>query len=321
MINIKNSSDLYNSMDMDRRNLEVISALAGDYTSLFYLVLETGELFLYSMQKGVSEKYEESFQHCDFEEAKKLYSERDVYPEDRDEYLRKLELDFIRFKLSSDHSYSFVYRMISGSDYQYCEVKVLRIDRDGAPYAAVIAYANVDSRIRSAREQMNQLNSALHLAETDALTGALNRGGGELRMRRLIDSGKKGVFLMFDIDGFKGINDNYGHQSGDSALIEVASALRAAMREGDLVVRLGGDEFVACIEGNLSKAGCEAVVRRLFGEIEKIRITGMDEPITISVGATLFPAGEGDSFEKIYSRTDTAMYEAKAHKGNYFVFV
>ena len=321
MINVKNiETESHEDLQLKDRNMEIITALASDYTSLFYLVLSTGELYLYNMQSSVAEKYENSFNYCDFENAKQIYCERDVYPEDRAEYLRKLELDFIRRKLNKNREYSFIYRMTSGDGYEYCEVKCIRIDREGKPYAAVVAYANVDQRVRADREQMKQLQRALHYAETDALTGILNRGGGEMKARRLITSGSPGMFMMFDIDGFKGINDKYGHQCGDAALVEVAAALKNTMRSSDVVMRFGGDEFVACVEGDISSEVCENLVGRLFEEINKIHIKGMDEPISISVGVTRFPLGDYDSFEQIYSRTDAAMYESKKYKGNRLVF-
>ena len=148
MINVKNiETESHEDLQLKDRNMEIISALASDYTSLFYLVLSTGELYLYNMQSSVAEKYENSFNYCDFENAKQIYCERDVYPEDRAEYLRKLELDFIRRKLNKNREYSFIYRMTSGDGYEYCEVKCIRIDREGKPYAAVVAYANVDPRV------------------------------------------------------------------------------------------------------------------------------------------------------------------------------
>ena len=303
--------------EAELRNIEVINALANDYTSLFYLDLKTGEVFIYNMNASVSEKYEEKFESLDYEEAKRVYAERDIWPEDRAEYLRKMDLDYLRDKLIRSRDFSFIYRMQVQGGYEYCEVKLIRILKEGELSAAVIAYANVDKRVRSDREQMKQLQAALHYAETDALTGILNRGGGEIKARQMISSGAKGVFFMIDIDSFKRINDTYGHQIGDKALIEVASALKYSTLPGDIVMRFGGDEFSVCMRGGADADGIRAVCEKLFGEIDKIKITGLGEKLCISVGATLFPAGGFDSFEQVYSRADSAMYLSKKQTGNY----
>jgi len=308
------------SSDVDMRNIEVITALASDYTSLFYLNLKTEEVFMYSMNASVASKYEAYFTTCNFEEAKKAYAERDIYPDDREEYYKNLKTSYIRKRLRKENSYSLVYRMIVGEGCEYCEVKIIRIMEGDSPKAAVVAYSNVDKRVRNDQERMEQLQTALHHAETDNLTGLLNRGGGEIKARRLIDSEASGLFVLFDIDGFKGINDRYGHQTGDAALEKVAAAIKTSMRSDDLCIRFGGDEFVICVEGITERNLADEIIGRLFREISSIGIEGMPAPITISVGATLFPASEGDNFESIYSRVDKAMYKAKKTPNNSVIF-
>jgi diguanylate cyclase (GGDEF)-like protein len=186
--------------------------------------------------------------------------------------------------------------------------------------AAVVAYSNVDKRVKSAREHMEQLQAALLNAETDSLTGILNRGGGEIKVRRLISSGSCGMFVLFDVDSFKHINDRYGHKSGDIALQKIAAALKSSTRSGDLCIRFGGDEFVVLFDGVADSKEAEAIIERLFLRVSKISIDGMPDPLSISAGATIFPANEEDSFERIYSRVDEAMYKAKKTKGNFVVF-
>ncbi len=305
---------------VDLRNLEVITALASEYTSLFYVDLNNEEVFVYTMNPSVTSKYDAVFTTCNFEEAKKAYAERDIYPDDREEYYRILAVPYMREQLAKESFYSFVYRMIVGDVCEYCEVRIIRIMEGGNLKAAVVAYSNVDKRVKSAREHMEQLQAALHNAETDSLTGILNRGGGEIKVRRLISSGSCGMFVLFDVDSFKHINDRYGHKSGDIALQKIAAALKSSTRSGDLCIRFGGDEFVVLFDGVADSKEAEAIIERLFLRVSKISIDGMPDPLSISAGATIFPANEEDSFERIYSRVDEAMYKAKKTKGNFVVF-
>ncbi len=306
-----------NGPDLKLYNLEVIKALASDYTSLFYLDLSSGKVYLYSMSDSVSEKYKESFVKCDFEAAKKIYAERDIYPEDRELYYRNMTVDAISMHLRKFNSYSFMYRMISGNNYEYCEVKMIRVpDGNNGIKAAVIAYANVDERVRSEREQLRMLKEALHNAETDMLTGLLNRGGGEIKIRNLMSYDNSGVFMIFDIDSFKLINDRYGHQTGDLALKAIAAAISKVTKKSDVCVRLGGDEFVVFSPNIKDIEEGRILIEALFSEIAASSVEGLPGPMTVSVGYTLFPADETDSFDRVYSRVDSAMYEAKKAKGS-----
>jgi len=104
------------------------------------------------------------------------------------------------------------------------------------------------------------------MALIDDLTGLNNRRGfstlGEQQLK-LADRNKKGMFLLFtDLDNMKGINDSYGHQEGDLALIETASVLRASFRKSDIIARVGGDEFaVLAVESH--KGSGEILAARL----------------------------------------------------------
>ncbi len=94
-------------------------------------------------------------------------------------------------------------------------------------------------------EQQNMLRQK---AERDALTGLLNRQSFEQLKERLRDPSKKLAFLMIDVDVFKAINDNYGHDVGDQALIKVANLLDENFRRADYILRIGGDEFIVYME-------------------------------------------------------------------------
>jgi diguanylate cyclase (GGDEF)-like protein/PAS domain S-box-containing protein len=159
------------------------------------------------------------------------------------------------------------------------------------------------------------------LAFYDALTGLPNR---RLLMDRLkqalaLSARSKlgGALLFLDLDNFKTLNDTMGHHMGDRLLQQVASRLKACVREGDTVARLGGDEFVAVLE-NLSVRQDHAA-RQAKQVAEKI-LLALNEPYTLgqvehsstpSVGITLFQR-PSDSVDELMKRADMAMYQSKA---------
>ncbi|WP_239160553.1 GGDEF domain-containing protein [Virgisporangium ochraceum] len=153
-------------------------------------------------------------------------------------------------------------------------------------------------------EQQRSQRLLSHLAGHDALTGLVNRRGLADRLR----SGGYTVLLYVDLDGFKSVNDTYGHAAGDAVLTEVARRLHDAVRTGDLVARLGGDEFaILCVDLDLPSA--EQLAWRLVGAVE--------EPVTVDghplrVGASIGVAGAhlGDG-EELLLRADHAMLDAK----------
>lgn len=148
------------------------------------------------------------------------------------------------------------------------------------------------------------------MATVDALTGLLNRKGLEAAARTLA-SGPATV-LLIDMDGFKAINDTYGHAAGDVALMAAARRIRACVRTGDAVARLGGDEFVVLQAGaDGPEPGCD-VARRITTLIGRPCChEGAVLPLAASIGAAHRLDG-ATTFEELLRRADTAMYAAKA---------
>lgn len=161
----------------------------------------------------------------------------------------------------------------------------------------------------------------LILSETDVLTGIRNRRSGEAKIEELIGSGAKGMFCLLDIDKFKSINDNYGHNVGDKALIAVADCLKRSFRSSDITMRLGGDEFASFAVGIETETQGAECINRFFSEVEKIDIPEIGSgKISVSLGAVLFSNRKADEFDKIYAMADSTMYVCKKNRGNYFSF-
>jgi diguanylate cyclase (GGDEF)-like protein len=163
------------------------------------------------------------------------------------------------------------------------------------------------------------------LANFDTLTGLPNR---QYLMKSLsielarAKREKSQVALMFlDLDGFKQVNDSYGHDAGDKLLCGISSEISDAMRDGDIVGRLGGDEFLIILVGNHTNSQLEAIAKRLISKITKLdHIDGWRVDPSVSIGIAL--ATDSDyAASTLVTNADVAMYKAKNEgKGRYVWF-
>lgn len=113
--------------------------------------------------------------------------------------------------------------------------------------------------------------------------------------------------ILFDIDFFKKINDNFGHDIGDSVLKKLATLLKKECRESDILARWGGEEFI-CLLPSSDHSGCREFAEKLRKIIEEKKFRGTPQ-ITVSIGATTYR--ENESFDSMFKRCDKALYEAK----------
>ncbi len=163
---------------------------------------------------------------------------------------------------------------------------------------------------------------ALKSAYRDPLTGLNNRTSMEKFLPREIELAKRHrqsmALLVMDLDGFKRINDSYGHDVGDQVLREVGSVIGRAMRNTDLVYRYGGDEFV----GGLAQTdvhGAIDVCERIRRNIERLDLNGCDSElqVRVSIGITLIC--ERDELNMAFKRADNALYQAKMNGKNQII--
>ena len=173
------------------------------------------------------------------------------------------------------------------------------------------------SEISNLREDVDRLGSE---AMTDSLTEVANRRGFDVALKEAIENSKKTAqpctLLMADLDHFKRINDNFGHQVGDKILRFVANTMKNAIRGGDILARYGGEEF-AIILPNTNEAGALRVAENLLNEVSARQLTtgANSEPIgriTMSIGLALYKNNE--TTESFIERADQYMYNAK-HSG------
>ncbi|RKS79949.1 diguanylate cyclase (GGDEF)-like protein [Motilibacter peucedani] len=147
------------------------------------------------------------------------------------------------------------------------------------------------------------VESLERMAATDALTGLANAAAFRAAVR---SAGPGSAVLFCDLDGFKGVNDDFGHEAGDALLCEVADRLRGCVREGDVLARNGGDEFAVLLVGADAERA-EAVAQRVVEVVAApISLPGVGHAkVTVSVGTA---TGDG----ALVQRADIAMYAAKA---------
>ena len=162
------------------------------------------------------------------------------------------------------------------------------------------------------------------LARYDPLTGLINRTLFADRLENALVRAKRNwgmVALMFlDVDGFKGVNDRFGHATGDELLKEVAARISAAVRESDTVARLGGDEFTVILEGIHHVDDVGRVANKILEAVSApYRLGSRDLIITTSIGVAIYPI-DGENIEELLKGADIAMYSAKEGGRNQYQY-
>lgn len=171
-------------------------------------------------------------------------------------------------------------------------------------------YRDAIGRLRKERNDLRSRN------KLDALTGALGRGALEIAVQNEFDAGQTFAVLFVDVDHFKSVNDNFGHQMGDEVLKGVAAALAHGCRAGDACGRYGGEEFVLLLR-HVNKEQAIRVAERHRAAVARLRFgdQGGPDKVTASIGVAVFdPEAPDPSMASLLSRADAALYRAK-HDG------
>jgi diguanylate cyclase (GGDEF)-like protein/PAS domain S-box-containing protein len=203
---------------------------------------------------------------------------------------------------------------MGAEDYRWCEMSLSFPDDDSSEPEMLVSVRDV----HQSRLEAERLASS---ASTDHLTGALNRTGLHDLLGVLAAAGRPLALAFCDLDGFKQVNDRFGHQTGDVVLVDVASRLRRASRPPDALARLGGDEFVVVLPGvadtELAGRLAERLVRSIADKDGMMTLPTPEPhrvPLSLSVGVAL--SGAGLTTDELLSLADTAMYEAKRRGKN-----
>ncbi|MFC5509591.1 EAL domain-containing protein [Massilia jejuensis] len=189
----------------------------------------------------------------------------------------------------------------------------LRIDPVSNVDGEVTHFVGVISDITEARHYERRLH---HLAHHDPLTGLANRTLLQDELKFSIDFAVRnkvlGALAFLDLDNFKHINDNFGHDAGDEVLREIANRLKMSVRDNDTVARVGGDEFVLVINNQPSHEQLADLIERIRQRVNvPITVAGRDILPGTSIGVSRFPH-DGDTVDRVMRAADAAMYHAKA---------
>jgi diguanylate cyclase (GGDEF)-like protein len=178
--------------------------------------------------------------------------------------------------------------------------------------------ANMTRELKKKNIKLKKANQKIEeLLRTDELTGLSNRRHFMEYFEKMISNAKRHSFplslIMCDLDRFKNINDNYGHDLGDKVLENVGKILQKETRDEDLAARIGGEEFTIILNGTTLEDGYN-YAERIRKKISEIEIKQLPKKVTISLGITELK--ESDDQESFLKRADKALYKAKNNGRN-----
>jgi len=208
--------------------------------------------------------------------------------------------------------------------------------KDGALFAELLSISSVlDERgdtknyiaqfsdITTLKEYQGQLERIAHY---DALTGLPNRLLLADRMiQAMAQAPRRGMHVAIaylDLDGFKAVNDRYGHETGDMLLAALATRMQQSLRDGDTLARLGGDEFVAVLVDLPEVDSSGAILSRLLDAVSlPVRVGDVTLQVSASLGVAAYPQSDEVDADQLLRQADQAMYQAKqAGKNRFHVF-
>ncbi|MEX8492810.1 diguanylate cyclase [Sphaerotilus sp.] len=178
----------------------------------------------------------------------------------------------------------------------------------------VVMGIRIDTLRRAAEQDRHDGERLRRLADTDALTGVLNRRGLQEAVVPMLQRGRPdalvGIYLI-DLDGFKPVNDRHGHHAGDSVLIEIAARLGTQVRQTDLVARIGGDEFVVVVGDLRNEEAAMCIGDKLLQTAQTpMSLQGVACSVGATIGYALAPT-DGSDIGHLLARADQALYAGK----------
>lgn len=230
----------------------------------------------------------------------------------KDQYFKKITESYFEFPVYAKDGSLIWLGQHTQLEYNKCQeiVAFFSIARNMTDLKTV-----EDSLIRAAEVLLKNNENLYRLAATDELTGLSNRRGFAALAEKQIELAKRFkkecLVVFIDLDGLKKINDVYGHDEGNCAIIQTADILRESFRTSDIIARFGGDEFVVLttiselIDANIIKS-------RLNERVKAYNSTSRKKyELSFSLGMELFSALEGERLNEIIIRADQSMYESK----------
>lgn len=235
-----------------------------------------------------------------------------IFPEDMEKYYR-LGQQITDGKLRAHTEFRII---DANGNPRWQRVEYMTVeDENGTPTRVIGKLSNID-------EQKSDMAILQQMAERDSLTKLTNRGNMQLQTDRFLqapESHGTHAFLMLDVDDFKSVNDNCGHQCGDAVLRAYAGRMQSIFRKTDILGRMGGDEFGVFVKNIGSVERIQKKAAMLCSEMRLQDGRGGEISATCSVGIAI-ANGVGTSFEKLYRCADAALYRSKeAGKNNFTI--
>ena len=290
-----------------RTTEEKLSSILDSIDNVVWSTTESEFIYLNSMVEKI---YGHPVEH--FYRDRQLWF-RAIHPEDRQSVLDAHE------QLARSTSFRQEYRIVRpDGDIRWIEERARAIRDEQGKLLRFDGIA-IDISERKAYEARIE-----YLAGHDALTSLANRNLlGDRITQAMAHARRNGLLLallFLDLDRFKGVNDSFGHELGDSLLLEVSHRLKDVIREGDTVARQGGDEFIILLTDIQRPQDVTAVANKIFDAfLTPFVVRGHELFVTTSIGATIFP-DDGEDMQSLLRNADTAMYRAKEERGNAFEF-
>jgi diguanylate cyclase (GGDEF)-like protein/PAS domain S-box-containing protein len=237
---------------------------------------------------------------------------RDVYPQSE---LEKF-MPYLERALAGESVTYERLGLIDGRERVWRTVSMNPWRNETGAVIGVIHSSLVVHELRTATEALRVANEKLHfLALYDPLTGLPNRNSLNDRLANALTRASRShdpvALLFMDLDGFKRVNDDFGHAAGDDVLREVARRLQLAVRATDVVARFGGDEFVVLLETEVRDDTPELICQRIFALLQEPCVFKQGQAqIGASIGIAQHPPLTNQP-EELLKRADAAMFEAK----------
>ncbi|MDO9055808.1 MAG: sensor domain-containing diguanylate cyclase [Sulfuricurvum sp.] len=247
-----------------------------------------------------------------------------------------LQHPFSTFVIAEDQDIYYLYskQLLQCGSNPICELRMLKADQ-------TLFWANLTTTIvrdlnntpqwrvviSDISERKKYENKLQEIAQYDPLTALPNRIllADRLHQAMAQTNRHKQPFavLYLDLDGFKNVNDTYGHEAGDQLLIKLATNMKRTLREIDTIARIGGDEFVILLLNLNDIQACVPMLNRLLESVQKpVLINNHSVEVSASFGITFFPQSIEIDADQLLAQADYAMYQAKsAGKNRYYVFV
>lgn len=226
--------------------------------------------------------------------------------------------------------YSSMWESILKHDYWTGEV--INKNKQGTEYPGILTISSIKNTENKITHFVGHFTDITHikeqeeklklLAHYDPLTGLPNRTLKALRLNQAIIQSRRTqrslAVAFIDLDGFKEINDHYGHDVGDELLVNISNKFSSVLREGDTLARLGGDEFVAILTELEKPDDAEIVLNRLLlAASDEVATSNGIIRVSASIGVTIFPQDTSEA-DQLLRHADMAMYQAKLAGKNRF---